>query len=401
MRYLSRIMIILLLLCGCADKSYEYIKPINNASYFSLLNDSLKEELLEIYEEELDNYQLEMIGSKLEDVPFKDLNYKEHNLLDYQDSKLVIEVVSVGCSHCLKQIKYYNQEIFENNDDITFIQYFSTGTISQIKDLYSSNGLNMPDKTIVEASVDFYNYLEKIGARYTPFLLFFDHGELIYSKENTTNQTQFEKIKEYIFNNPLKKDGLVDNDCVPVFDVKQRDYEDIKNELSGLSIKRLEDVDLNPLFTYSIMSRSVKYYDLTNGSGYSEISNYRSYSKKDTVIFYLRLNNSFDIDKINLINSIIDDNEEISFICILQKDTNSYDTYIKNNYHLNCPIVTSDSSLPVSLKDIETYKDLACIYIEKGTITGGLTSVDSLEHFNSSLSLFFGNKAIAHLDTNL
>ena len=112
---MKKVILILLmfLLASCSANSsdtnsqtetLEFIKPVEDKEVFSYLNDDASSILKSANSgKSMSNKALENLGKSLPDLTLKTIDNKEVKLSDYQNQKLVIEVVSIYCSHCKDQ----------------------------------------------------------------------------------------------------------------------------------------------------------------------------------------------------------------------------------------------------------------------------------------------------------
>jgi len=412
MRFLNRILCISIILCllGCSNNddekvnNYEYIEPCTG-SLFSLLNSSLKNELYEANTgEAIEDEILEVIGNELIDIEFDDINGITYNLKDF-NGKLLIENFQKSCNHCKKQISDYNDSIIENHNELTYIYFFPINTTEDIKEMYSDLSKDFRDDIIYVSKNDvLYDYLKTLNLNMTPSMYCFLDSTLTFVHNGYCTPSVFDRFYDYAFINPINKKDLVDDNNESVF-CEKRTTDDVLADLSIDSTNKLDKIDndyYSTPMTLEIMSHSVDFSDLFISDKYTEIYNYEPYEDKDLVLFYIDYYKDADNDEdINLLNKIIKEHSELSFIgVIIEDDYSTIDGYENGKHKINCPVVSVSGNIPKSFSIINAENYPVAIFIEKGVMTGAYSNILNTRKFNEALEIFIGESSIAHKDNN-
>ena len=118
------IILLTLLLVGCStdsgsNQTYNFINPVSDDKLFSYLNKETAALLKKANDNtDVDNATLNNIGKTLPSFSFTSYDGLTINLDDYSNKKLIFEVVSTSCSHCMRQAKTNNQSIVDSLDDV-------------------------------------------------------------------------------------------------------------------------------------------------------------------------------------------------------------------------------------------------------------------------------------------
>ncbi|GEM_PF-3248586 len=416
MRSLSKLFIILILLIslgGCKEKEaetgeYEYIAPANDSNLFSYLNKDAKELLFVANSgESLSDAQMDLFQSKITDLTVEDINGNMVTLSDYDDCKLVFEIVQVGCSHCKLQITQYNETIISGHPELTFIQFFATGDRDSIINFYAENGLAIPENVVVLLpNDDLLEYVLNIGVEYAPTLLCFDDGLVTWAAEGVASPSEFDRFYSVAFERTFNFANLTDEEGNSLF-IDRRSPEDVKNDLSDYNVAQIELLDndgVTPELCYELIGQNCDYSKVFTATLSSEPSiSYDGYEEKDVALLYLYMTGLEDTDRncLDTVNKIIAKNPDLSFIAmIIDEDVSSYAKYLQYGIKLDCPVISSESTMPQDFSKIGAYNFPTVVFIEKGTMTGAYSSYSDSGDFSKAKELFIGEKSVAHLDNN-
>ena len=100
------------------DKKDEYITPINEVSFYDVINDELKQKLLDIHgENSTANNMFEVLEEDLTDLKLNDINGNTIDFNSLKDKEFILEIVQNTCEHCKKQVPL-TETILKNEDVI-------------------------------------------------------------------------------------------------------------------------------------------------------------------------------------------------------------------------------------------------------------------------------------------
>lgn len=399
--------LLIVFLCACSNNvtppdsslEKEYIEPVNDVEVFEYLNDDTKEKLLKANSgEEMSSKTLECLGKELFDFELTDYYGNTFNLNDFKDDKLLIEISASWCTHCMKQVSDYNDELIDNYPDLKIIQYFNEGDKSGVQSFYKEVGKTVPSNIhVVPENDDFSKQLlSRYNPEFYPGFLIFNNGKLTYMNISELTKEQLDNASGIAFNNELDLNELVDEDGIPVLSYK-RSVNDLINDLCDESINKLKEID-NDEYTKSItleyMGSKFPYNDqFEDDSDFLSEVNFIEYENLDTVLFFL---NKVDDEYIKLLNDYTDGHPELSIIVV--DITDEICDELKDK--LTAPVASIMNQVPKILNEISFITYPSCVFIEKGTITGAYSNVLNIEMLNKATNIFMGEDSIALKSNN-
>ena len=145
------ILMMVFFLFGCgkkeepvAEEEIEYISPVRDVFIYSKLDSATQYRINKANgNKEYKNYQMEMLFKDVYDKDLTDINGNVINFKDYD--RLIVDVVSVNCSHCKKQVE--SIDIMSRDLDATFVQYFNEGSKQEIMEFYGE--IDIPENLII------------------------------------------------------------------------------------------------------------------------------------------------------------------------------------------------------------------------------------------------------------
>ena len=150
-RKILTLFLLCLLFTGCSEEKKEeenipqetvdYIDPVKDVFIFGELKEDLRYKIKKANcNADFANYQFKMLGKPAYEGIVKDINDNDVDLGQLKD--FYLEVVSVECSHCKKQLPLMVD--LAKDAEYPFVQYFNVGTREEVLSLYEEEGLSMP-----------------------------------------------------------------------------------------------------------------------------------------------------------------------------------------------------------------------------------------------------------------
>lgn len=123
------------------------------------------------------------------------------------------------------------------------------------------------------------------------------------------------------------------------------------------------------------------------------------YEDKELIVFYAYLNGKDDEEKIQYINSLIDDSYENLVILSegLESSSFNYESCIEK---FSCNVASLLSSIPEELTQINIKKFPTAIFIDKGIIADAYGNVLDKESMKKAIQVFLGEDCIAYKANN-
>lgn len=410
------LILLTLLLVSCTNNKQEevidipleeslFIDPINDVFLFDELNSEIRNRWLDVVNTDggsrISNYQLEMLYKDVYDDELVDIDGNIVNLKDYE--KLVINFVSVECGACKLEIENYINDIVSFDDSIQFVQYFGIGDKEDILDLYKELNVTIPNNLIIiAANDDMKNYMKyDLMAEMYPTFVFYLNNKVSFDIVSKLSLNAYIKAIDIGFNNPIKIEELVDEKKRDIFSLN-RDIDDVKNDLSKESIERINYLD-EPIYeytsnmTYKMMGKKLDYTNLleANAGAISQVNDYSRYIDKDLVIFYESFSNSSETDKVEFINSLMND-KDIEYIVVLIEGFESQSRiYEEMDIKFNCPVVSNLGYMPRGFYAIGINVYPTALFVKEGTFTGAYAPIACIDDFNYAIDTFLKDKCIA------
>lgn len=394
------VLILLLVLFGCSnsqeDTNANYIKPVKEEVLFNFLNEDTKNLLKEVNNGlDVENVALKNLGKSLPDFILETIDGESLNLSDYINSKLVIEVVSIYCSHCKNQALNENPYIVSKYPELTFITYFVNGNKDSANSFYKEIGISEhSDNEIITLENDTFNdFLSKeYGFNATPAYYFFNAGKLTWCNIGTIEKNDFDSLYNFAFNQEFDTALLVSEDGQSIFDFS-RDSEDVKNDLDQDKFAKLQSLDNDDNTVYLTLNHIGQVFDFANQ--YSDDSNFKSeidfnvdYSKDELVFIMI---SGDDDNLINLINSFYDDNKDIKVFVINTSDQDNEEIAAK----LKAPLASIMNQVPKFLDSGSLGNYPSALFVQDGYITGIYSNILGIDELNRAKELFLGKDSIA------
>ena len=403
------IVLIMFLVFGCArdeetviEDEIEYVDPVKDVFIFGELNKDLQKSIKSANNNsEYKNYLFGMLFKDVYDKDIEDIYGNTINFTDYD--KLIVEVVSVECSHCKKQ----NESIddFLKYADTTFIQYFNVGDKDEIIEFYGDN--EIPDNIIIiSRDEDLKDYfLSDIGLKMYPSLVTFNNGKVAFVSEGESDLIAFRNINEISFEKPLSEEDFI-VDGVNLLTMN-RSRDDVKNQLSIENQEKVVALD-NDLYTeeltYTVMGQKLDFSDLDgkkDSTYYSEIDDYSYYEDKELVLFYTYLRDNSETDKVKFINELIETDDSKEYVVVLIEGLESSSAALRNmNIRFGCPVVSNLGYIPEDFFRYGISSYPTALFVNKSTFTGGYSNIESADKFIEATDIFLGDNCVAYKSNN-
>ena len=407
---MKKVILILLmfLLASCsADSSdtnsesetLEFIKPVEDKEVFSYLNDDASSILKSANSgKSMSNKALENLGKSLPDLTLKTIDNKEVKLSDYQNQKLVIEVVSIYCSHCKDQTYKYTDEMLDILDGITFIQFFIDGEEDSIKSFYKEINKDIDDRALICAKDDDFNtYIKNtLDVDATPTFLFFNNNAISFFKVGLLDIESFNNLYDVAFENAFDINNLTDSEGNSIFNYI-RTSEDVLNDLSEDSYNKIKTLDNDDSTLNLTLNNIGKTFDFTNqlddeSTFISEV-NFIDYVNSSLMIVRV---SEYDETFFDLLNDFYKENKDVEMIVINMSDEDNQKMADK----LDMPFCSVLNQIPEKLNEENLGTNPACIFVMQGIITGIYSNIDSLDNLTLAKNTFLTEESIALVKNN-
>ena len=408
----KKIVVLILLFClsGCGGSEdiqeevfvneEEYIDPLNDIFIFGELDRSEQDLLKQANGgREMANYQFRMM---FKDIFSRQLTSIEGETVVLSEmDQLCIEVVSVDCSHCRKQLSLINEFIEASSG--TFIQYFNVGDAVQIREMYAQEGVEIPKDLIIIAHDDrFDDYLRfQLGIRSYPTMLFFKQDELKLCISGESETSAFTQADQLAFTDQLSEEHL--KQIISL----NRTADDVKADLSEQNKKLLEELDNDDYtceLTYQLLGKKADY--AVKGSGNSglyvnEVADFDYYRDKKVVAIYTYLRDNSETDKVKFINSLIDHEADVEYLIVLIEGMESSSAAYRNmNIRFECPVVSVLSAIPDDLFSFGIAAYPSAVFVDRGVFTGAYSNIQDKEKMAEAQRIFLSEESIAYKRNN-
>ena len=410
---MKKILIILLtlLLVGCStngdsnknggsnpdsdsNPDYNFINPVSDDKLFSYLNEETATLLKKANNNtDVDNTALNNVEKTMPSFSFTSYDGLTINLDDYFDKKVIFEVVSTSCSHCMTQAKTSNQSIVDSLDDIIFMQYFINGTNDSIDSFYKEIGESVPsDEIILLENEEFTEYIQNnFNFEATPTFYFFNDGNLSWDFVGTLTLDAFNNLYSVAFENALDINDLVDTNGESIFTLI-RGVEEVENDLGEENYNKLVSLDNDGKtinLTLNNIGKTFDFYNqLDDESNFTSEVTWSNYVKGDVAIVMI---NDFDEEFLDTLNTFDNSNSDISLIVVNMSDDNN----INMAKILNAPLVSIMNQVPEILNSGKLGTYPSCVFIKDSIITGIYSNVESLDKLQYAKDIFLGDNSIA------
>ena len=386
---------------GCSntettDNEITYIEPVKEGKLFDFLNADTKALLKDVNNgQDAENTTLKNLGKDLPDFNLDTINGDVVRLGDYNNSKLVIEVVSTYCSHCKEQALNNNPYIVSNHSDVTFITYFVNGDIDSVSAFYKEIGVehNNPNELITIKNEKLNDYMsQNYSFNATPTYYFFNKGKMTWCNVGTIDKEDFESLYEFAFNTKFDINLLTTDDGKSIFDYL-RTVDDVKNDIDEDKYNKLVSLDNDEKTTYLTLKHIGQTFDFNNQ--YNDESNFKSeidfnvdYTN-DQIAFIMM--SAYDEELINTINSFYETNKDIKVFVINTSDKDNE----KIADELKAPLASIMNKIPKFLDSGELGNYPSVLFVQDSIITGIYSNFDTIDNLNSAKELFLGIDSIA------
>ena len=394
------ILVLLLILFGCSNtettNELTYIEPVKEGNLFDFLNADTKSLLKDVNNgQDAENTTLKNLGKDLPDYNLDTIDGDVVKLSDYNNSKLVIEVVSTYCSHCKEQALNNNPYIVSNHSDVTFITYFVNGDIDSVNAFYKEIGVehNNPNELITIKNERLNDYMsQNYSFNATPTYYFFNKGKMTWCNVGTIDKEDFESLYEFAFNTKFDTKDLTADDGTSIFDYI-RSIDDVKNDIDEDKYNKLVSLDNDEKTTYLTLKHIGQTFDFNNQ--YNDESNFKSeidfnidYTK-DQIAFIMV--SGYDPELIDIINSFYETNKDIKIFVINTSDKDNE----KIADELKAPLASIMNKIPKFLDSGELGNYPSVLFVQNSIITGIYSNFDTVDNLNSAKELFLGSDSIA------
>ena len=404
------ILLLILLLCvSCSTdnktvetNTEEYIEPVRDIFIFDEIDKTLQNRIkIANGGKEFRNKQFKMLFKDVYDEDLTDIDGQKIDLKDYDN--LLVEVVSVTCSHCKKQIALINE--FADLQDIQFVQYFNVGEKQDILDFYAEAGVEIPENIIVIAKDNnFKDYLiNNLGIELYPTLLSFKDDKLQFNCAGEIDLDTYNLFKDISFNDSLKPEDFIDADGNNIID-KNRTVKDVENSLSKENLEKFNSLNKESKeATLKIIGSLFDYDNIANNNdktAINEVEDFAYYKDKKTVYIFTYLMDEYDYNRVTLINELMSD-KQYEYVVVLVDGFESSSSFYKDmDVKFDCPVITLTSKVPEDLFKVEMPVYPGALFVDRGVFTGVYSDINNKETFDEALQMFLSDKSIAYKRNN-
>ena len=380
------------------DVSDEYIEPINEVSYFELLNETTKNKIKDLYEATPANNVIKMLKKDFFDGTLIDYYGSAVDFSTLKDKSFVFEISQIVCDHCQKQLPLM-ETILEKSDDLVFQYFANAENKDDVDEFYDKNAYAIPKElTVLIKSEEMGDYITELGVDSTPTFLFVNKGIIEFACVGQLPFPRYSSIKRLAFENPLAQNELVTNDGQDIFSLT-RDYDDVLNDLSTASKDKLALIDNSEELTVNVIGQYVEFFTVYELGEEPPIYtlDFTKYVNKPLIVFYLgNVNNNLEND-ISIINEFIKDHKNVNMVAILMdnKDLSTSVVYKNLDVKLDCDVVSSNAEVVVQLLDTKVYEYPAALFIQDNVFTGGVYKIQDADTLNRAYDTFLGEGSIA------
>ena len=414
-RKILTLFLLCLLFTGCSEEKKEeenipqetidYIDPVKDVFIFGELKEDLKYKIKKANcNADFANYQFKMLGKPAYEGIVKDINDNDVDLGQLKD--FYLEVVSVECSHCKKQLPLMVN--LAKDAEYPFVQYFNVGTREEVLSLYEEEGLSIPENMIVlcrdENLKDFIK--ENLALKSYPTLLTYKDGKVTFDAVGEINEDSFAMLNTLGFEEAIDVNTLKDkygNDLLSI----SRSIDDLKNDLSKENREKLEALDNDDYtaqLTYQLMGKRADLETINTPQGdhfYSEVDDFSIYENEKLVLLYTYLRDNSETEKVEFINDLMKQESDEKYIVILVEGLESSSFALKNmSVRFNCPVVSVLGRMPEDFFNFGLANYPTAVFLDKGTFTGAYSNIESKEKYTEALGIFLGDQCIAYKSNN-
>ena len=415
LRKIFSVFIVSFLLFSCAQKEVpevpakeekeEFIDPVKDVFIFGEIEPDLRQKLkLANCRSDMNNYQFSMLGKDVYDGDLTDIEGNTVGLK--QLNTFFLEIVSVNCSHCKKQL--HVMESLIEGKEIPFVQYFNVGNKEEILEMYDSEGVALSDDMIVIAEdEDMKEYVKNaLKMKSYPTLLTCKDGKISFDAVGELDGESFEEVCRFGFTDVLDVHELKDGDGRELLSLN-RSIDDLKSDLSEENIAKIETLDNDDYtadLSYRLMGRQLDFDTISNSHSdvyFNEVDDYSIYEDEELVLLYTYLRDNSETDKVEFINELIASDPELKYIVVLVEGLESSSAALKNmKIRFNCPVVSVLGRMPDDFFGFGLVNYPTAVFVEKGTFSGAYSNIADKEKFAEAIGVFLKDGCIAFKRNN-
>ena len=415
LRKIFSVFIVSFLLFSCAQKEVpevpakeekeEFIDPVKDVFIFGEIEPDLRQKLkLANCRSDMNNYQFSMLGKDVYDGDLTDIEGNTVGLK--QLNTFFLEIVSVNCSHCKKQL--HVMESLIEGKEIPFVQYFNVGNKEEILEMYDSEGVALSDDMIVIAEdEDMKEYVKNVlKMKSYPTLLTCKDGKISFDAVGELDGESFEEVCRFGFTDVFDVHELKDGDGRELLSLN-RSIDDLKSDLSEENIAKIETLDNDDYtadLSYRLMGRQLDFDTISNSRSdvyFNEVDDYSIYEDEELVLLYTYLRDNSETDKVEFINELIASDPELKYIVVLVEGLESSSAALKNmKIRFNCPVVSVLGRMPDDFFGFGLVNYPTAIFVEKGTFSGAYSNIADKAKFAEAIGVFLKDGCIAFKRNN-
>ena len=402
--------LILLLICGCGEKQeeekkdrsqeIEYLDPVRDVFIYSELDELLQERIKKANcNEEFKNYQFQMLGTEIYEDGLKDIHDDDIDLKSFE--LFCLDVVSVECGHCRKQLPVIADLAKES--DIPIIQYFNVGTTDEILDLYEEEDVDIPEQLIViPRDQGMAHYISSVlGLKQYPTFVSYENGKVVFNAVGEIDEESFDAVREISFSDP------VDADLIREKMELNRSVEDLKADLSSENLAKLEALDHDDYtmqLSFELMGRKLDFDDISRRKSdvyLNQIDDFSVYEDKRLVLIYTYLRDNSETEKVKFINELMSVSDEVDYIVVLIEGMESSSAALKNmQIGFTCPVASNLGYMPDDFYSFGLIAYPTAVFVDRGTFTGAYSDITDKETFENAIDIFLSDDSIAYKHNN-
>ena len=406
------LLVLLLFLTSCTKKEEEpvitkeeYIDPAKDIFIFDKIDGNLASRIKDANAgKDFKNYQFMMLYKDIYDGVLEDINGNKFRLSDYD--QVILEIVSVECSHCRRQLGML--EAFMAENEVPFVQYFNVGTKDEIVELYEEEDMTIPDDIIIVAHDDGLNdYLKKtLQIKTYPTTITFKDDKVTFAAEGEIDLRAFRRILNIGFTELISEDDLKDENGV-LYTELSRSIDEVRNDISDENLKKLKALDNDDYseeLTLKLMGKKLDFNTFSNPHSElyrNDIGDFSAYEDERLVLIYTYLKDSTETEKVRFINELMDENSDVRYIVVLIEGMDSSSAALNGmSQSFNCPVVSVLGYMPDDFFGFGIIAYPTAVFVDKGTFTGAYSNIESPEKFKTALELFLSDECIAYKRNN-
>ena len=388
-----------------AEEKEEYIDPVKDVFIFGEIEADLRQKLKTANcHGDMNNYQFAMLGKDVYDGELTDIDGNAINLKDLE--AFYLEIVSVNCSHCKKQLHVMDSLI--EGEELPFIQYFNVGTKEEILEMYDSEGVELSEKMIIIAEDEGMKaYTKKmLKMKSYPTLLTCKEGKITFDAVGELDQESIEQVRHFGFSDVLDAHELKDQDGNELLSLN-RSIDDLKDDLSDENIVKIEVLDNDDYtadLTFRLMGKKLDFEAISNPRSevyLNEIDDFTVYENEELVLLYTYLRDNSETDKVEFINELIASDPDVKYIVVLVEGLESSSAALKNmKIRFNCPVVSVLGRMPDDFFGFGLVNYPTAVFVEKGVFSGAYSNIPDKEKFAEAIGVFLKDGCIAYKKNN-